>query len=270
MPEIITTDDAQYAYDIVKTICTDVGPGSPGTPQERERAEIIKKELESHLGAANVAVEEFSLAPGAFLGAFPMSATLLLIAALLNLSMGRIPGISPWLTAGAALVFAILSPLPHVFEFMLCYELIDPLFPKRQSVNVIGALRQPGAREVKRVLILSGHHDSALENTWIRFLGYAMYIIIPTGFIAYIAMLAMSVIQLAGVITGNAGTVRAGTLGPVLLAYPIVPAIVFMMFFNMGRTGRRDRAGRGGQSLGQRARGGDVQVPRGKPFLYPG
>ena len=31
MPETITENDAQYAYDLVKAICTEVGPGSPGT-----------------------------------------------------------------------------------------------------------------------------------------------------------------------------------------------------------------------------------------------
>jgi hypothetical protein len=49
MPEIITDDDAHYAYDIVKMICAEVGPGLPGSSQERERATIIQKELESHL-----------------------------------------------------------------------------------------------------------------------------------------------------------------------------------------------------------------------------
>ena len=48
-------------------------------------------------------------------------------------------------------------------------------------------------------------------------------------------MLVMSLIQLAGVITGNAGIVRIGTLGWVLLAYPIVPSIVYALFFTRGR-----------------------------------
>jgi hypothetical protein len=51
MPEMITTNDAQYAFDIVQTICKEVGPGLPGSFQERERAAILQKELESHLGA---------------------------------------------------------------------------------------------------------------------------------------------------------------------------------------------------------------------------
>lgn len=43
MTEMITLDDAQYALDIVKIICETVGPGAPGTPQERERAKNDSK-----------------------------------------------------------------------------------------------------------------------------------------------------------------------------------------------------------------------------------
>ena len=88
MPEIITQNDAHYAFDIVKEICMEVGPGLPGSFQEREQADIIKRELESHLGSENVLVEEFTVAPGAFTGAYPISALFTLIAALLNISMG--------------------------------------------------------------------------------------------------------------------------------------------------------------------------------------
>ena len=48
-------------------------------------------------------------------------------------------------------------------------------------------------------------------------------------------MLGMSIIQLMGLIIGNAIIVRIGTLGWVMLAYPIVPSIIFAMFFNRGR-----------------------------------
>ena len=78
MPGLITNNDAHYAIDMVKAICTQVGPGLPGSTQERERAAIIKKELESHLGAGNVLVEEFTVAPWAFLSAYPLSALFML------------------------------------------------------------------------------------------------------------------------------------------------------------------------------------------------
>jgi hypothetical protein len=172
MPEIISKHYAQYAIDIVKTICAEIGPGLPGSPQELERAFIIKKELESHLGTGNVVVEEFTVAPGAFLGSQHMSTLFILIAAMLNISMGRFPGISPWVTAICALAFSILPILLFIFQFMLAIEVVDPFFEKKQSVNVIGILRKPGTQNVKRLLILSGHHDSACENNWLRWLGY--------------------------------------------------------------------------------------------------
>jgi hypothetical protein len=54
-------------------------------------------------------------------------------------------------------------------------------------------------------------------------------------FIGYLTLLAMSIIQLAGMITGDADIVRIGTLGWVLLVYPIVPSIIYLMFFNRGK-----------------------------------
>jgi hypothetical protein len=235
MPEIVTNNDAQYAFDIVKTICTEVGPGTPGSSQERERAAMIKKELESHLGAENVVVEEFTLAPGALLGSQFISTLFMLIAALLNISMGRITGVSPWVTAIAAFTFSISSVLLFIFEFVIGFELVDPFFKKKGSVNVVGTLRKAETQNVKRLLILSGHHDSALEFTWLRFTGYGFFILTATWMIGLITVLVMSVIQLAGVITGNADLVRIGTMGWVLMAYPIVPSIIYALFYARGR-----------------------------------
>lgn len=262
MPEIITNNDAQYAFDVVKAICTEVGPGLPGSPQERERAAMIKKELESHLGAGNVSVEDFTVAPMAFQGILRVSALFTLVAALLNISVGRITAVSPWLTAIASLAFSILAVVPVVFETILYREFVDPLFRKKRSVNVIGMLRKPGTEGVKRLLILGGHHDSALEFTWLRVLGGVKRRINPSGqhstarenrwirgltvvfvvltvtmFIGPIVMLVVSMIQLAGMIIGNAGIVRIATLGWVLLVYPIVPAILVGMSYTRGGKG---------------------------------
>ncbi len=268
MPEMITSNDAHYAYDIVKTICTEVGPGLPGTPQERERADIIKKELESHLGAGNVVVEEFTVAPGAFVGGLPICALFMLIAALLNMSMGRISGVSPWLTAVAALALSVLPLLSFVLEFIYALEFVDPFFIKKQSVNVIGMLRRPGTEKVKRLLILSGHHDSALEHTWLRLLGYGFFVAAATLLIGFIVMLAMSIIQLAGLITGNAGIVHVGTLGWALLVYPIVPCIISALFFSGGRKNGGVVPGAVDNLSGQRAYGSNVQVPGEKPLIH--
>ena len=234
MPETITNIDAQYALDLVKRICTEVGPGLPGTSQEHQRAEVIKNELETCLGAANVAVEEFIFAPDAFLSTYP-GALCMLLAVLLNISAGHLSGIPPWIPSIAAVVFAILSPLMFILEFLLSLEVFDPLFPKKKSLNVIGSLRKPEARDVKRLLILSGHHDSAPENTWLRYTGIGFYILSGIYFIGLLALLVMCLIQLGGLILGNAAIVAFGTIGWVLLVFPIAPALIFVLFLNRGR-----------------------------------
>ena len=96
---------------------------------------------------------------------------------------------------------------------------------------MIGTLRNPGSRIVKQLLIISGHHDSAPENTWLSFLGYGFFILLATFFIGYVIILVMSIIQLWGLITDNADMVRTGTLGWIMMAYPIIPAVIFALFF---------------------------------------
>ncbi len=231
MPAMISNEDAQYALDIVKVICKQVGPGVPGSSQERDRAEMIKKELVSHLGDENVVIEEFTLAPDAYLSPFP-GVLFMILAILLNISMGHLPGVWLWVTAVTALAFSILALFPLIFEFIFGFEFIDPLFRKKRSINVIGVLRKPGTKNVKRLLILSGHHDSAWEDNWLRLLGYGFFFTATTIFIGFLTMLAMSIIQLTGLITDNSDIVHLGTLGWIIMVYPIVPAIIFVMFWH--------------------------------------
>jgi hypothetical protein len=234
MPGKISSKDAQYALDIVKTICTKIGPGLPGSTQERGRAAIIKKELESHLGAENVTQEEFDFAPGAALYGPPISALFTLFAVLLNISMGHFPGVFAWLTTIAAMLLSIFTPSMFIIEFFLGFEFVDRLYKQKKSVNVIGTLRNPGTKHVKRLLMISGHHDSAPENTWIRLLGYGFYFLSGAYFIGFIVMLVMSIIQLTGLIAGNSDIIRLGTLGWGLLVFPMIPSIIYAAFLNRG------------------------------------
>jgi hypothetical protein len=237
MPDGISTSDAQYALDLVKRICTEVGPGLPGTAQERQRAEVIKNELEEHLGTGNVVVEEFICAPDAFYSTYP-GALSMLLAVLLNISAGHFTGISAWFIAIAAVLFAILGPLMFILEFLLSLEVFDPLFPKKKSLNVIGSLRKPESMDVKRILILSGHHDSAPQNTWLRYTGIGFYFLSAIYLIGMITLLVMCFIQLGGLIFGNQVVMAFGTIGWGLLVFPLVPAMIYVLLLN--------RQGKGG------------------------
>jgi hypothetical protein len=232
----ITLNDAQYALDLVKRICRDVGPGLPGTPQERQRGEIIRQELETLLSDENVTEEEFSFAPGAFLSTIPVAISML-AAVLLNISLSHVNGNAAWFVSIAAVMFSIFPLLSFILEFFLSYEVFDGLFPKKLSTNVVGTFRKRVGRETQRVLIISGHHDSALENTWLRYTGIGFYILSVVFFIGMITLLVMCIIQLLGLVTDSEAAIRAGTLGWILIIFPILPAIVFAVFMTRGKEG---------------------------------
>ncbi len=234
MPDSITPEDAQYALDFVKSICSRVGPGLPGTPQERQRAEMIKMELEKHLGAANVAVEEFTFAPDPFLGSYP-GVICMLLAIVLNISTRYLVGALAWISSMVALVLTVLTAVLFIIEFIQGREVFDPLYPHRQSINVIGTLRNSASDNVRHLLILSGHHDSAFQLTWLRYLGYGFFVFFAIYIFGFITLLVKELIQLVGLIMGDDAIVQAGTLGWVVLIIPILPAIIFAMFLTSGR-----------------------------------
>jgi hypothetical protein len=124
-------------------------------------------------------------------------------------------------------------------------------------------MRKPGTEIIKRLIILSGHHDSVVEFIWLRILGgvkrlvkrgihldgaweknlvriltVIFVIITVTMFLGPITMLVASLIQLSGIIAVNAAIIRFGTLGWPLLAYPIVPSIIIgLSYIKIGKDG---------------------------------
>lgn len=231
MPAVITEQDARYALDLVESICTKVGPGSPASLQERARALTIANELESHLGAGNVTLEEFTLAPAAFLGSQSLSTLLILLAAGSNIASGRWETIPATLFAVIAVTSASLALLLFICEFVLGREIIDPLCKKEVSLNVIGTLRKPGTQKIRRLLMVSGHHDSALEFTWLRTLGFGYFALILTWLLALVTVFARSAIQVTGLLIEHPTLFRFGTLGWGWVAYPLIPALIFALFF---------------------------------------
>jgi hypothetical protein len=75
----IDISDLDYAFEFIKRICLDIGPGSPCSAQEAARAAAVKTELEKT--ADEVRTERFVCAPDAFLKWFQFASTLAAIAA---------------------------------------------------------------------------------------------------------------------------------------------------------------------------------------------
>lgn len=131
-------------------ICRSMQKRSPGSEGERKAASYMADVLERECGCTDVKVEAFSDHPSAFYGYFWFSAAFDSLCALSFF-------LRPWLS----IVFGAAALLLFLFQFVLYKQVIDPLFPEKESVNVTAV--RPCAGEVKRRIFLNGHIDAAWE-----------------------------------------------------------------------------------------------------------
>ncbi len=148
-------DDASYSDDLgtrlrqfIAEICEEVGPRLGTSNAEAEAGLRIRKEYEQY--CASTFLEEFSCHPAAFLDVVRVSVAFYVVGVLFYL-------IWPMFTA----FFATLALVLFALEMMSLKEVVDPLFPKRTGANVYGKIPSEGS--AKRIVLISGHHDSAYE-----------------------------------------------------------------------------------------------------------
>lgn len=137
---------AKAALDLTGRLIERFGPRLAGSEACLGCADAL---LEEARGSADKAyVEDFRVHPGAFLGFIRVLVVLYLVSAP---ALYFAPALSAALMTGG---IGIL-----VFGFFLYREVLDPFFPGRPGRNVTAVLEPSG--QVKRQLIVSGHHDSA-------------------------------------------------------------------------------------------------------------
>ena len=134
--------------NFINKICTEIGPRLGTTESEKKAGLEIKEILEPITDSTDL--EEFTCHPGGFLGFIKVGFIACILGAVLFL---WIPFLSIILEFYAFTTFA--------FEQMFLKEYVDFLFPKATGSNVIGKLKPTG--ESKKIVIVSGHHDSAYE-----------------------------------------------------------------------------------------------------------
>ena len=145
-----STQAVSFMTREIAYICRNMKKRDPGSEGERKAGEYMAGILEKECGCCDVKVESFREHPAAFYGYFRFSATFDCLCALSFF-------FRPWLS----LVFGALALLLFLFHFVLYRQIIDPLFPEKESVNVT-ALR-PCTGEVRQRIFLNGHIDAAWE-----------------------------------------------------------------------------------------------------------
>jgi hypothetical protein len=187
----IPEDESKYMYNFIDRIIKEVGPRIPCSEPEAQASEIIKEELKKTCD--EVKIEPFTCHPRAFLGWIRID-ILLIIASLLSYFF-LIP-LSPIGGAILALIPAFIAIIIAWFEFFNYDEFIDRFFKEKPSQNVVGTIKPTGEGEIKKILIFSGHHDSALQFNLLRYLKYGYFIIIFLGLIILFLWLALTSLNL--------------------------------------------------------------------------
>ena len=183
-----STQAVSYMIKGITHICRGMKKRAPGNEGEREAGEYMANILKNECGCTDVKVEAFTEHPAAFYGYFWFSATLDTLCAVLFF-------FSPWLSIflGAAALLLFL------FQFVLYKQIIDPLFPEKESVNVTAV--RPCTGKVKRRIFLNGHIDAAWEFPLNYYFGGVVFeipgVMAVVGVVFYI-MLGISSLSGAG------------------------------------------------------------------------
>ncbi|MCL2023407.1 MAG: M28 family metallopeptidase [Oscillospiraceae bacterium] len=150
---------ANFAKKGITHICKNIGDGSVfggrgcGTPEERKAQEYMADQMRKY--ADEVKIEDFKVAPWAFMGWVLVDVILALCGTLIYW-LPQIP-YNKFIAFGLfclALLFAIM-------EFLFYKQFLDVFCPKKTSCNAVGIYKPEG--EVKQRIIFSGHADSSQE-----------------------------------------------------------------------------------------------------------
>ncbi len=139
-----------YMVREIAHICRTFPARAPGSQSEKDAAAYLADVLVRDCGSNDVKVETFKEHPSAFYGYFYFSAAFDTLCAVTFF-------VTPWLS----LLFGSLALLLFLFQFVLYKQVIDPLFPERESVNIT-AIR-PCEGVCKQRVFLNGHIDAAWE-----------------------------------------------------------------------------------------------------------
>ncbi len=176
----ISIEDSNFMYNFIQDIIDKCGPRMPCSPQEQKAALMIKNEMDNVCDSSEI--EKFHCNPHAFLGFIKVIIVLTLVSFILFFLLSF--NLPFYWTQGLTITSFILNLLSLLIlwnEFFNYREFIDPLFKSKESQNVIGKFKPIG--KLKKIIIFSGHHDSALQFNLLKVLKIGYPIIIFLGLI---------------------------------------------------------------------------------------
>ncbi|MFA6448247.1 MAG: M28 family peptidase [bacterium] len=218
-----------YMYNFIKRVVDTVGPRESGSESEKKCARLLAEEWTPVCD--RIDLEPLTCSPTAYLGFFPLLNLLYVLSAA-----------AYWIYPPVSFAIAMAAFIIMFLEFVRYKELLDPLYPKKDTLNVVGTIKPRG--EVKRRLVVSGHIDSAYEfNLWLFLKNGAT----PLMIAAILALLFLVGITFAKTLAMFGGNADAGIylkLGIAMVAlYPIIAPFTFFHTYTAVPGAMDDMAG---------------------------
>jgi hypothetical protein len=170
-----------WGVQIILYIIGRVGPREPASPAEYAAQQIWFDEMSKYCDTVNL--EPFTVRPGCLMAWVYLASALMILAIFLYNFQQRL----------IAFICTTIAVVFFIGEFILYKELIDPLYPAKQSVNCVGIIKPE--LEVTRRIILCGHADSMYE-WWYNYLGgHVLFtIVVLVGLVGLLISFVMQII----------------------------------------------------------------------------
>ena len=140
-------------HDFILEFCEKIGPRAPCSKEEREAAILFREKIKDHSDFTSQ--EMFHTNPGPYKAAYLVPMVLYFVSLVLYLFI-------PWLS----LVVSIILLFILFGEMTLTRQVIDFLFPKKQSQNIISKIMPKS--QTRDLVIIGSHVDSNWEFPLIR------------------------------------------------------------------------------------------------------
>jgi len=173
-----TEKEKDFMVDFIKEVCDKIGPRRPCSIEEKRCTEFLVKHLGKYCDEAWS--EDFFCRPGAYRVMFHWP-ILFYICALPFLFF------FPLVSLLVAIFVVIMLVANEIYNF----ELIDVMFKKQKSTNVIAKIKP--SKEIKNIIILSGHHDSNWEFPFGKRFGtkVSIFMVLPLIFNPLLALFSI-------------------------------------------------------------------------------
>lgn len=221
-----------YTVREIKKICKNIGPRIAGSEQEHEAHKYIAEEMKTCCD--KVEIEEFKLAPEAFMSWVRIDGTLIILAIVFTFLNGFIE--STFNFAWLAVACTTIALVCLVCEFLMYLEFYDFLFPKATSHNTIGVRHASG--EAKKRIIFSGHVDSSHEWTY-TYLG-GKILLFGVGGYGVVSMLYVFVSSILIAFGVGSPELREILMYAQLACVPGAIAVIFFVNFRRTVEGAND------------------------------